>query len=409
MKKTRWIDFLGGYSLLFTVVIAFLVAITIFVLTKIEFIFTPLIVIVSNILMPLIIAVLLYYLIDPLVTKMSQKMSRTWAVALVFILIFVLIGLFTAVLIPVLEEQVTNLIETIPVFIDDMLTQAQNFAQNLPANDVFNQLIDQAQNISDSVFHNFGDVLSTGLTNVSGVVSGVTNVFFTLAVAPIILFFLLKDEQKIVRGLLYFTPPKWRQGLIRIGTEVNIQVGAYIKGQFTIAILNAIMMFIGFSLIGLNYAGALGVLGGIMSLIPYIGPTMTFVPAVIIAGFDSFTKVLLLVGVWLLIQFIEGNLIEPNVMGKQLHVHPVTIIVTLLVMGDLFGLFGLVFGIPMYAILKVIVSYFFRLFKARYNKYFGHEVGEYQIDRWHSDKFGDDNIEETKDAYVEYLENKELE
>ena len=141
MKKTRWIDFLGGYSLLFTVVIAFLVAITIFVLTKIEFIFTPLIVIVSNILMPLIIAVLLYYLIDPLVTKMSQKMSRTWAVALVFILIFVLIGLFTAVLIPVLEEQVTNLIETMPVFIDDMLTQAQNFAQNLPANDVFNQLI----------------------------------------------------------------------------------------------------------------------------------------------------------------------------------------------------------------------------------------------------------------------------
>lgn len=408
MKKTRWIDFLGGYSLLYTVVVTFLVAITIFVLTKIEFIFTPLIVIVSNILMPLIIAVLLYYLIDPLVTKMSQKMNRTWAVVLVFILIFVLIGLFTAILIPVLEEQVNNLIETMPVFIDDMLTQAQNIAQNLPANDVFNQLIDQAQNISDTIFNNFGDVLSTGLTNVSGVVSGVTNAFFTLAVAPIILFFLLKDEQKIIRGLLYFTPPKWRQGLIRIGTEVNIQVSAYIKGQFTIAILNAIMMFIGFSIIGLNYAGALGFFGGIMSLIPYIGPTMTFVPAVIIASFDSLTKILLLIVVWLLIQFIEGNLIEPNIMGKQLHVHPLTIIVTLLVMGDLFGLFGLIFGIPMYAILKVIVSYFFRLFKARYNKYFGHEAGEYQIDCWHSDKFGDNNIEKTKDAYVEYLKNKEL-
>lgn len=407
-KTTKWINFIGGSNLLFTVGVAFLAALTVLILTQIDFIFTPIVVIASNVLMPLIIAVLLYYLLDPLVSLLSKKMNRIWAVAIVFILIFFIIGLLTAFLIPLLEDQVTNLIETMPVFIENVLSEVQTFSQNLPANDFFSQLIEQAQSIADSLFNNFGDILSTGLTNVSGLVSSVTNVFFTLAVSPIILFFLLKDEEKIVRGLLYLMPPKWRQGLIHIGTEVNIQVGAYIKGQFTIAVINGVMMYIGFLLIGLNYAGVLGVFGGFMSIIPYIGPTVTFIPALIIAMFDSFTQVLLLIVVWLVIQFVEGNLIEPNIMGKQLQVHPVTIIITLLVMGDLFGLFGLVFGIPMYAILKVIVTYYFRLFKVRYNKYYGDIAGEYNVDYWESDKFGDEDIEETKEEFTRYLEGKEL-
>lgn len=407
-KTTKWINFIGGSNLLFTVGVAFLAALTVLILTQIDFIFTPIVVIASNVLMPLIIAILLYYLLDPLVSLLSKKMNRIWAVAIVFILIFFIIGLLTAFLIPLLEDQVTNLIETMPVFIENVLSEVQTFSQNLPANDFFSQLIEQAQSIADSLFNNFGDILSTGLTNVSGLVSSVTNVFFTLAVSPIILFFLLKDEEKIVRGLLYLMPPKWRQGLIHIGTEVNIQVGAYIKGQFTIAVINGVMMYIGFLLIGLNYAGVLGVFGGFMSIIPYIGPTVTFIPALIIAMFDSFTQVLLLIVVWLVIQFVEGNLIEPNIMGKQLQVHPVTIIITLLVMGDLFGLFGLVFGIPMYAILKVIVTYYFRLFKVRYNKYYGDIAGEYNVDYWESDKFGDEDIEETKEEFTRYLEGKEL-
>lgn len=407
-KTTKWINFIGGSNLLFTVGVAFLAALTVLILTQIDFIFTPIVVIASNVLMPLIIAILLYYLLDPLVSLLSKKMNRIWAVAIVFILIFFIIGLLTAFLIPLLEDQVTNLIETMPVFIENVLSEAQTISQNLPANDFFSQLIEQAQSVADSLFNNFGDILSTGLTNVSGLVSSVTNVFFTLAVSPIILFFLLKDEEKIVRGLLYLMPPKWRQGLIHIGTEVNIQVGAYIKGQFTIAVINGVMMYIGFLLIGLNYAGVLGVFGGFMSIIPYIGPTVTFIPALIIAMFDSFTQVLLLIVVWLVIQFVEGNLIEPNIMGKQLQVHPVTIIITLLVMGDLFGLFGLVFGIPMYAILKVIVTYYFRLFKVRYNKYYGDIAGEYNVDYWESDKFGDEDIEETKEEFTRYLEGKEL-
>lgn len=408
MKKTKWIKFLGGNSLLYTALVLFLISLTILILTQIDFIFTPLIVILSNVLMPFIIAILFYYLLKPAVSFLTKhNVKQTWAVTIVFLALIAILAVSIAVLFPIIGEQIQNLFEIMPVFINDIFNGIQDLIQNLPANDIIDQVISWLQGVIDTFFNNFGQILSSSLSNVSGFVSGVTNVFFTLAVAPIILFFLLKDEEKIVNGLLFVTPPKWRQGLIRVGTEINLQVGAYIKGQFTIAVINGVMMYFGFTMIGLSYAGALGVLGGILSIIPYIGPTLTFIPALIIAAFDSFTTVLLLIVVWLVIQFVEGNLIEPNIMGKQLEVHPVTIIVMLLVMGDLFGLFGLVFGIPMYAILKVIVAHFYRSIKMRYNEYFGDDAGEFKVDTWESDEFGDEDILETKESYVQYLYNRQ--
>lgn len=404
MKTNKWIEFIGGNSLLFTAVTAFIIALMVLILTQIDFIFTPFIVILSNALMPFIIAILAYYLLKPLVTFLTERnISRIWAVSIVFIALFLLLGISIAILIPLLGNQLQNLFESMPAFINSFFESIQNLIQNLPANEFFDQVLEWMQGVVDGFFSNFGQIISASLSNVTGIISGVTNVFFTLAVAPIVLFFLLKDERKFVDGLLYVTPPKWRQSLIRIGTEVNLQVGAYIKGQVTIAFINGILMYIGFTLISLSYAGSLGLLGGVLSIIPYIGPTLTFIPALIIATFDSFTTVILLIVVWLVIQFIEGNLIEPNIMGSRLQVHPVTIIITLLVMGDLFGLFGLVFGIPMYAILKVIVSHFYRIFKLRYNEFYGHEAGEYNISTWNCNKFGDDDLQETKAAYVEYL------
>lgn len=408
MKKTRWIEFLGGSNLLYTLAVIFLISLTILILTLVDFVFTPIIVIFSNILMPIIIAVLFYYLLDPLVSLFEKKMSRMWATSLVFIIILIFLAVLVAILIPVLSEQIANLIESFPVFLNDVFSSIQDLLANLPANDFFYTILQSLQDLSNTLFDNLGQIFSQGITNVTNVVSSVTNVVFTLGIFPVILFFLLKDEEKIIKGLLFVTPPTWRKSLIRIGAEVNLQVGAYIKGQLIVAVANGVMMFVGFTLIGLNYAVALSVLGGFLSLIPYIGPILTFIPAIFIAAFDSFTEVLLLLVVWAIIQFAEGNFIEPNVMGKRLNIHPVTIIITLLVMGDLFGLFGLVFGIPMYAILKVIVIHFYMMFKSRYNEYFGDRAGEYEVDSWDSKKYGDKDILETKDEYVEYLYKKEL-
>src|SRR5690606_24418637 len=136
-----------------------------------------------------------------------------------------------------------------------------------------------------------------------------------------------------------------------------------------------ILLYIGYLIIGLDYAIILALIAAVTSVVPYLGPTIAISPAIIIAIVHSPFMLLKLAIVWVSVQFLEGNFISPNVMGKTMKIHPLTIIIVLLVAGNLFGLVGVILGIPGYAILKVIVQYLYEKFKRRYNRFYGEEYG----------------------------------
>ncbi|WP_413527562.1 AI-2E family transporter [Marinilactibacillus psychrotolerans] len=405
MKKSRWINFLGGSSLVFTLAVLIMIGIIIVLFNQVDFIFYPIAVLISSVLMPFVIALLLYYLLNPIIDFLEKrKIKRLWGVALLFI---VLIGLFVVLigtLIPLLSNQFNSLVENFPSFIDTLINTSSEWLNNVPFGEQIESFINEGESFISQVPDNLNQYLTDGLSGVSTVVSSVTNVVITLVTFPLILFFLLKDEKKMSTAVLSAVPPKWREDILRISSEINSQVGAYIKGQLIIATSIGVMMFIGFLIIDLDYAGILAIIAGFTSIIPYIGPTLAFIPAVVIALMSSWTMVLLLIVVWIVVQFVDGNLIEPNVMGKQLNVHPLTIIVVLLVIGDLLGIFGLIFGVPIYAILKVIFVHFFQKFKERYNKYYGDIAGDYEVKSIedavrgedHKDKQYEKNIKEAK-------------
>ena len=159
---------------------------------------------------------------------------------------------------------------------------------------------------------------------------------------------------------------------------MSVQVGSYIQGQIIVSFCIGILLFIGYSIIGLDYGLVLACIV-YTSVVPYLGPTIAISPTIIIAIITSPFMLLKLIVVWTLVQFIEGHFISPNVMGKTLKIHPLTIIFILLSLWDLLGIVGVILGIPGYAILKVLVSHLFLLFKRRYNKYYGDDSGEYEI------------------------------
>ncbi|WP_423188562.1 AI-2E family transporter [Alkalibacterium sp. f15] len=380
MKKTRWINFLGGNDLVYTLVVLILLGITFFLFNQVSYIFTPLLVLVSNVLVPFVIALLLYYLFSPFVDFLEKhKVKRVYGVGILFLLLIGLMTLGIALLFPLLRDQVTNFVDDFPSFIDSFLESITGWVANLPFGEDIESFIQEGESFVAGIPDNIDQYLSEGFSGLSSVVSSVTNIVVTIVTFPIILFFLLKDEQRFLNAVLSVSPPKWREDLVRVTSEVNSQVGAYVKGQLIIATSIGVMMFIGFSIIGLEYNGVLAVIAGFTSIIPYIGPTLAFIPALVIALIDSWWMVAQLLLVWMVVQFIDGNLIEPNIMGKQLNVHPLTIIIVLLVMGDMLGLFGLIFGVPIYAILKVMVVHAFQQFKRRYNKYYGDVAGEYEL------------------------------
>lgn len=162
---------------------------------------------------------------------------------------------------------------------------------------------------------------------------------------------------------------------------MSVQVGSYIQGQIIVSFCIGVLLFIGYSIIGLKYSLILACIAAVTSVVPYLGPTIAISPAIIIAIITSPLMVLKLAIVWTLVQFFEGHFISPNIMGKTLKIHPLTIIFILLCAGNLLGIVGVILGIPGYAVLKVLVSHVFLLFKRRYNRYYGEDAGEYQLNK----------------------------
>src|SRR5699024_1571211 len=228
-------------------------------------------------------------------------------------------------------------------------------------------LTENLSNLSSQV----GDYLLNALEGFKNVASTVTNIVVAIITFPVVLFFLLKDGNKFKNFSLKLLPPKFRKDANQILLNMDTQVGAYIQGQIIVALCIGLLLYIGYLIIGLDYAIILAMIAAVTSVVPYLGPIIAITPAIIIALVTSPFMLLKLAIVWAVVQFLEGHFISPNVMGKTMKIHPLTIMFVLLIAGKLFGLVGVILGIPGYAILKVLVKYMFETFKARYNKYYG--------------------------------------
>ena len=385
--KTRYRRFLGGNNLVFSLIVLILLGILIFLYNKIAFIFEPLIVILSTIIAPVILAIVTYYLFNPLVNWLEKhKVKRIWGIILLFLAIIALLTGLIVLIVPVIQEQVISFVENFPGYVDTL----SNTFNQWSANSIFEPTINSATKwfygfIRD-VPGNIVDNLKTTADGISNVVSTVSNIVITLVILPIFLFFLLKDDKQFIQYTIKIIPPKFRRDFITVLATINEQVGSYIKGQLIVSICIGILMYIGFIIIGLDYAAILALVAAVTCIIPFIGPAIAIIPALIIALIVSPFMLIKLLVVWIVVQTLESNFVSPNIMGKSLNIHPLTIIIVLLVMGELLGVVGLILGIPIYAIIKVIISFIFQKIKMRYNKYYGEDAGEYEIQTFDKEK-----------------------
>ena len=379
--KTRYTRFIGGNNLVFTLIVLLLLGAMIFLYSKISFIFEPLIIILSTVIAPVILAIVAYYLFNPLINWLeNHKVKRIWGIIILLLTIIALItGLFVLI-VPVIREQVVSFVESFPGYVDTL----SNAFNQWSANSIFGTSINSAAQWFNEFIRDVPSKIVANLNSttnsISNVVSTVSSLVTTLVIFPIITFFLLKDDKRFVQYTIKIIPPKFRRDFVSIFATINEQVGSYIKGQLIISVCIGILMYIGLTIIGLDYAAILALVVAFTCIIPFIGPTIAIAPALIVALIHSPFMLIKLVMVWIVVQTIDGQFVSPNIMGKSLKIHPLTIIFVLLVMGELLGVVGLILGIPIYAIIRVIISFIFQKLKMRYNKYFGEDAGEYEIE-----------------------------
>ncbi|MFJ7972464.1 AI-2E family transporter [Psychrobacillus sp. NPDC096389] len=373
--STRYIKFLGGRNTFFTFILILLIGLIIMVYGKVSFIFSPLTIFLGNIVLPVILAVIAYYLLRPILRLIEKiKIPRVWGILIIFLALIGLITLLVFLVVPFLKSQSTRLVEELPVYLIQLLNSLDSFLRSSFVADYYLQIEQDAmqmlKNVPAEVGKLFQSTITSVATGITSVVGAVTSFVLSIIMVPFILFYLLKDGEKLPRFVIKVFPPRMRDDFQSVFRSIDNQISAYIQGQILVSMCIGFMIFIGFTIIGMDYALLLGVIAMVTSVVPYLGPVIAITPAVIIALVSSDPLMLVkLAIVWTVVQFVEGKFISPQIMGKSLHVHPITIIFVLITSGALFGVPGVVLGIPGYAILKVIVSHLYTLFKKRYNRF----------------------------------------
>ncbi|HEM3437838.1 AI-2E family transporter [Streptococcus suis] len=361
--------FLNSQAVTFLLV-TLLTFLTIFIFSKISFLFRPIGSFLEIVLLPMILTGLLYYLLNPMVDWMEKhKISRTVGISILFILISLLIIWGLAVAIPSIQEQVTSFAQNLPSNIQKIegqvtgLLQDQRFEQFRPTalemlNKVNDQVVAYAQKFSSSAVNWASNLISTA-----------SQIIVAILIMPFILFYLLRDGQYLNKHITQYLPTKWREPIGTVLSDVNGQLSNYVRGQVTVAIIVALMFSVMFSIIGLSYPITLGVMAGFLNLIPYLGSFLAMIPAVIlglIAGPIMLIKVLV---VFMIEQTIEGRFVTPLIIGSSLSIHPITILFVLLTAGQMYGVLGVLLGIPIYASIKVLVKAAFEWYKAHSSLY----------------------------------------
>lgn len=373
-EPTKFIKFLGGINILFTLAVIIFLGIAIFIFNQISFIFHPILILLGTITPPVILAFIAFYLLNPVVNLLERiKINRLWGIILIIIAFSGMITGLSMLTIPIIEQQIRDFISSFPGYIDTINDTIQALLSNSIVEEYYNEARAWVEEKLGDIPSSIGTYLGSAIDSIATFAQTLTKVIVSLITFPFVLFFLLKDAKQFRAFVLRLFPKKARQDVDQILNNMDTQVGSYIQGQIFVAFCIGLLLFIGYLVIGLDYAIILAIVAAITSVVPYLGPIIAITPAIIIAIVTSPWMLLKLGIVWAIVQFLEGNFISPNVMGRTMKVHPLTIMFVLLVGGKIFGLVGVILGIPGYAILKVFVTYLFAKFKTRYNRYFGDE------------------------------------
>ena len=342
------------------------VLLIIFVGTKIQFVFHPVGVFATTLFFPILISGFLFFILNPIVQLLvKRKVPKSIAIMAIYLFGIGLLVLIGASIGPVIVKQITELAKSTPHFVSEM----RKLLLELSHSETYNWLLSQdIINIDDieKKLVNFSEALTDGLwDSVKGIFSIFANVTLIILTLPFILFYMLKDGHRLEAGILRFMPTDLKGEISKILKETTLTLGDYIQGQMIVCLFIATATTIGYMIIGLKYALIFGLMIGVLNLIPYVGAWIGTVPALIIGYLDSPIKALLVIVVILIVQQLDANIISPLVIGNRLDVHPLTIMLLLLVAGNLAGILGMVLAVPTYAVTRTIAKNSYRIWKLR--------------------------------------------
>ena len=305
------------------------------------------------VLTPLILAALLSILLDPLVVMLEGRgLNRTVAVTLVMSIIILLVIWLMIFLAPMISREfktITQLVknETPATLLFKLKTLLNKHLPLLKNPEIANQIMSRAEKFIYSMLNHSIQLIPSILSMV-----------ITLFLIPFMTFFLLKDGRRLKKSFIQTLPNRYFEMTINLIHKIDGQLGSYIRGQMLVSLCIGILSITALAILRVPYFLIIGAVAGVANLIPYFGPIVGAVPAIILNVIDkgSLSAALVVILAFIAIRLIDDTLVSPNILGHSLEIHPLLVIIVIFIGGGMFGIMGLLLCIPVTGIIKVTIQ-----------------------------------------------------
>lgn len=323
-------------------------------------VFILFLIVFSSVLLPFLVGMAVAYGLDPLADWLERRgLSRLSAALVILVGFIVILVLMVLLIVPVLVNQLAGLIDKIPIYAQQLQALLQAFLDTR-----FGQLLqvdsDQLKNSMGALMSQGASWLSTLLKSLWSGGSALMDLAALFVVAPVVAFYMLIDWDKMVARVDSWVPRDNVEAVRTIARDIDHAIAGFVRGQGLVCILLGCIYAFGLMLVGLNFGLLIGIGAGILSFIPYVGTTVGFVVGVSVALVQFWPEwpwIGATVLVFMVGQFIEGNILQPRLVGKSVGLHPVWLMFALVAFGAMFGFVGLLVAVPAAAAVAVLVRF----------------------------------------------------
>ncbi len=308
---------------------------------------------IAAILRLVLLGALFAYVLTPVSEWLERHMKRTIAIILLFLSLISILVLFFVFFLPNFFKETMVLAERIPELIKDARDYLRGFQSSLSRlglpESLHDSIADYSETLEEKIVGFFTGLLDGGIRALG--------ILPDLFIVPVLGFYILKDREYFSKVVLDFIPSHRRTSFSKIAGEVHRILHQFIRGQVFVSLIIATLSTIGYLIIGLPYAMVLGIIAGALEIIPYFGPWLGAIPAVLTAIIISPGKTVWTIVVIVIIQQLENTLITPKILGNQVNLHPVYVILALWTGGLFFGIVGMFFAVPVLLIFRILFKH----------------------------------------------------
>ena len=306
------------------------------------------------------IAAMLGYLGDPLADRLERwGLSRNWAATLVFLVLLFAFGGVLLLLVPLVSRQVESVIQNLPHYAEWGQTTAGPWLQTHLHLDPHALDSDRLLALVQTHLGSMGDVAGVLLGKVTSSGVGIVLWLTNLVLVPVVAFYLLRDWDRLVTTIDRMLPRSIQPTIAHLARESDAILGAFVRGQLLVMLALGAFYGAGLAVVGLNVGPLIGMVAGLLSFVPYLGFIIGFVAAIIAAlvQFGDWVHVLLVCGVFVIGQLLEGYVLVPKLVGDKIGLHPVAVIFAVMAGGYLFGFLGVLLALPAASVIMVLLRY----------------------------------------------------